>query len=102
EKRWKSKANTTEPQAITKDSGAEILRLWVAISDYSEDLRIGKTILQTTIDSYRKLRNTVRYLLGALDGFDGSEAVDYASMPPLEKFVLHRLHELDARVRAAY
>jgi isoleucyl-tRNA synthetase len=102
EKMSKSKGNTTEPQSVTKDSGAEILRLWVAISDYSEDLRIGKTILQTTIDSYRKLRNTVRYLLGALDGFDAAEAVDYADMPPLEKFVLHRLHELDGHVRAAY
>jgi len=102
EKMSKSKGNTTEPQSVTKDSGAEILRLWVAISDYSEDLRIGKTILQTTIDSYRKLRNTVRYLLGALDGFDPAEAVDYDHMPPLERFVLHRLYELDARVRAAY
>ncbi|MEO6341133.1 MAG: isoleucine--tRNA ligase, partial [Caulobacteraceae bacterium] len=102
EKMSKSKGNTTEPQSVTKDSGAEILRLWVAISDYSEDLRIGKTILQTTIDSYRKLRNTVRYLLGALEGFDSAEAVDHDAMPPLEQFVLHRLYELDAHVRASY
>jgi isoleucyl-tRNA synthetase len=87
---------------VTKDSGAEILRLWVAMSDYAEDLRIGKTILQTTIDSYRKLRNSLRYLLGALDGFTEAERVSYADMPPLERFVLHRLWMLDAQVRDAY
>jgi len=102
EKMSKSKGNTTEPQAVTKESGAEILRLWVAMSDYAEDLRIGKTILQTTVDSYRKLRNTLRYLLGALDGFERTEAVGYEAMPPLERYVLHRLWELDAQVRAAY
>ena len=98
----KSKGNTTEPQSVTKESGAEILRLWVAMSDYAEDLRIGKTILQTTIDSYRKLRNTVRYLLGALEGFTDAERVDYAQMPPLERFVLHRMWQLDSQVRTAY
>ena len=99
----KSKGNTTEPQSVTKESGAEILRLWVAMSDYSEDLRIGKTILQTTIDSYRKLRNSLRYLLGALDGFTEAERVGYEAMPPLERYVLHRLWALDAQVpQAAY
>ena len=102
EKMSKSKGNTTEPQSVTKESGAEILRLWVALSDYSDDLRIGKTILQTTIDSYRKLRNSLRYLLGALDGFSDAERVGYDQMPPLERFVLHRLWALDAQVRAAY
>jgi isoleucyl-tRNA synthetase len=102
EKMSKSKGNTTEPQAVTKESGAEILRLWVAMSDYAEDLRIGKTILQTAIDSYRKLRNTVRYLLGALEGFAEAEAVAPAAMPPLERYILHRLAELDAQVRQAY
>ena len=102
EKMSKSKGNTTEPQAVTKESGAEILRLWVAVSDYAEDLRIGKTILQTAIDSYRKLRNTVRYLLGALDGFTEAERVAPADMPPLERYILHRLAELDVQVRRAY
>jgi isoleucyl-tRNA synthetase len=102
EKMSKSKGNTTEPQAVTKESGAEILRLWVAMSDYAEDLRIGKTILQTAIDSYRKLRNTVRYLLGALEGFAEAERVGYDAMPPLERFVLHRLWALDGQVRQAY
>ena len=103
EKMSKSKGNTVEPQTITKESGAEILRLWAAMVDYSEDQRIGKTILATTTDAYRKLRNTTRYLLGALAGFDEAERVtDYADFPPLEKYILHRLWELDGQVRAAY
>jgi isoleucyl-tRNA synthetase len=103
EKMSKSKGNTVEPQTITKESGAEILRLWAAMVDYSEDQRIGKTILATTTDAYRKLRNTTRYLLGALAGFDEAERVtDYADFPPLEKYILHRLWELDRDVRAAY
>jgi isoleucyl-tRNA synthetase len=103
EKMSKSKGNTVEPQTIIKESGAEILRLWVAMVDYSEDQRIGKQIIQTTIDAYRKLRNTMRYLLGALAGFDEAERVtDYADFPPLEQFILHRLWELDGQVRTAY
>jgi isoleucyl-tRNA synthetase len=103
EKMSKSKGNTVEPQTITKESGAEILRLWAAMVDYSEDQRIGKTILATTTDAYRKLRNTTRYLLGALAGFYEEERVtDYADFPPLEKYILHRLWELDRDVRAAY
>jgi isoleucyl-tRNA synthetase len=102
EKMSKSKGNTIEPQAVIKESGADILRLWVAMVDYSEDQRIGKSILQTTIDGYRKLRNTLRYLLGALEGYSAADAVDYADMPPLERYVLHRLWTLDAQVRDAY
>ncbi|WP_421736503.1 isoleucine--tRNA ligase [Caulobacter sp.] len=103
EKMSKSKGNTVEPQTVTKESGAEILRLWAAMVDYSEDQRIGKTILATTTDAYRKLRNTTRYLLGALAGFDEAERVtNYDDFPPLEKFILHRLWELDGQVRAAY
>src|SRR5690606_11166951 len=103
EKMSKSRGNTTDPLTIIKESGADILRLWVALVDYSDDQRIGKQILQTTVDAYRKLRNTVRYLLGALNGFDEAERLtDYDQMPPLEKFILHRLWELDAQVRQAY
>ena len=102
EKMSKSVGNSVEPQAVTQKSGAEILRLWAALADYSEDQRIGPKILQTTTDAYRKLRNTIRYLLGALDGFDESETVALVDMPPLERFVLHRLWELDRQVRAAY
>ena len=102
EKMSKSKGNTTDPATVIKESGADILRLWVALVDYAEDQRIGKQILQTTVDAYRKLRNTVRYLLGALAGFDEAERLPYDCMPPLEKFILHRLWELDRDIRIAY
>jgi isoleucyl-tRNA synthetase len=102
EKMSKSIGNSVEPQDITKQNGAEILRLWCALVDYGEDQRIGPTILQTTIDAYRKIRNTMRYLLGALAGYAPAEAVDLADLPPLERFILHRLWELDGKVRAAY
>ncbi|WP_312127980.1 isoleucine--tRNA ligase [Brevundimonas sp.] len=103
EKMSKSKGNTVDPATVIKESGADILRLWVAMVDYSEDQRIGKQILQTTVDAYRKLRNTVRYLLGALKGFDEAERItDYSQFPPLEQFILHRLWELDAQVKTAF
>jgi isoleucyl-tRNA synthetase len=102
EKMSKSLGNTVDPQSVIKDSGAEILRLWAAMVDYGDDTRIGKTILQTTTDAYRKIRNTLRYMLGALAGFDAAEAVAVEAMPPLERYVLHRLWALDAEVRAAY
>jgi isoleucyl-tRNA synthetase len=102
EKMSKSLGNSVEPQDIAAESGAEILRLWAALADYTEDQRIGRTILQTTTDAYRKLRNTLRYLLGALAGFDAAEAVGLEEMPPLERYVLHRLWELDGKVRAAF
>ena len=102
EKMSKSKGNVTDPASVAKDSGVEILRLWVAMSDYAEDLRIGKTILQTTVDAYRKLRNTVRYLLGALAGFNEAERLPLDQMPPLERYILHRMWRLDGQVRAAY
>jgi len=102
EKMSKSRGNTTDPAVVIKESGADILRLWVALVDYAEDQRIGKQILQTTVDAYRKLRNTVRYLLGALVGFDEAERLPLDQMPPLEKFILHRLWELDGQVRKAY
>ena len=102
EKMSKSVGNSVEPQAVIRKSGAEILRLWAALVDYSEDQRIGDAVLQTTTDAYRKLRNTMRYLLGALPGYDQSEAVALEDMPPLERFILHRLWRLDKSIRDDY
>jgi isoleucyl-tRNA synthetase len=97
----KSLGNTIDPLAVLKESGADILRLWTASTDYFEDVRIGKEVLATTTDAYRKLRNTFRYLLGALAGFDEAERVPAAQMPELERWVLHRLAEIDVELREA-
>ncbi len=98
----KSLGNTTAPQDVIRQYGADILRLWVAQSDYSADQRIGPEILKGTADGYRRLRNTLRFLIGALDGFDAAERVEPAAMPELERWVLHRLAELDRVVREGY
>ena len=97
----KSLGNGTEPQDVVDSLGADILRLWVACSDYSEDLRIGTEILKTQVDVYRRFRNTLRYLLGALDGFTEAERLPVHDMPQLERWVLHRLAEMDKVVRGA-
>ena len=97
----KSLGNVIAPQDVMKQSGADILRLWVVASDYAEDLRIGPEILKHMGDAYRRLRNTLRYLLGALAGFSPDETVPAAEMPELERWVLHRLAELDGTVRSA-
>ncbi|MEO0983586.1 MAG: class I tRNA ligase family protein, partial [Pseudomonadota bacterium] len=98
----KSLGNTIEPEEIQKQYGIEILRIWTASGDYTEDLRISDEIIKGSVESYRRLRNTLRYLLGALDGMQGQERVPQAAMPALERWVLHRLAELDALVREAY
>ena len=95
----KSLGNVVSPQEVVDKSGADILRLWVVASDYSEDLRIGPEILKYQGDVYRRLRNTLRYLLGNLAGFSERERVAPAEMPELERWVLHRLAETDALVR---
>lgn len=98
----KSLGNTVAPQQVIDEYGADILRLWVAQSDYTVDLRIGKEILKGVADSYRRLRNTMRYMLGALHGFTEAERLPVEQMPELERWVLHRLAELDAEVRTGY
>ena len=99
----KSQGNAVSPDQIIKQYGADILRLWVAQSDYTSDLRIGTEILKGVSDSYRRLRNTFRFLLGSLVDFDKhSEVVSYSELPELEKWVLHRLSELDEVVREGY
>src|SRR5258708_364377 len=98
----KSLGNTVAPQDVIKSSGADILRMWVCASDYADDLRIGPEILKTTVDTYRKLRNTIRWMLGNLAHFRAEDRVAYADMPGLERYILHRLSELDESVRKNY
>ena len=98
----KSLGNQVFPQDVIKQSGADILRMWVCASDYADDLRIGPEILKTTADTYRKLRNTIRWMLGSLAHFHADEAVKIEKMPELERLMLHRLAELDETVRKAY
>ena len=100
-KQSKSLGNVIAPEDVIKQSGADILRLWVVASDYAEDLRIGPEILKHLGDAYRRLRNTLRYLLGALAGYTPAEAVPADTMPELERWVLHRLAELSEVVRRA-
>ena len=98
----KSLGNVTAPQQVIEQYGADILRLWVVASDYSEDLRIGPEILKQQAETYRRLRNTLRYLMGALDGYDAAaEAAAPAEMPELERYVLHRVASLDALLAEA-
>ena len=98
----KSLGNTIEPQAVIKQSGADILRLWVAACDYTDDQRIGPEILKNTVETYRKLRNTIRWMLGTLHHFKPGEKVARDEMPELERLMLHQLAEQDAIVRKAY
>ena len=113
----KSIGNTIEPDEFQKQHGIEILRLWTASADYWDDTRISDEIIKGTAETYRKLRNTLRYLLGALDGYGGSESLfsgdcpepddpnavhGPAALPGLEKWMLHRLAELDGEVRGAF
>ncbi len=95
----KSLGNVVSPSEVTERYGAEILRIWVASSDYTEDLRIGPDIIQHQIDTYRRLRNTFRFLLGNLHNFTESERVPYKELPELERWILHKLHHLDKLVR---
>ena len=95
----KSLGNTVAPAEVIEQYGADILRIWVCSSDYSEDLRIGPEILKHQADHYRRVRNTLRFLLGSLAGFSEAERVAPADMPELERWVLHRLSELDEVVR---
>jgi isoleucyl-tRNA synthetase len=98
----KSVGNVVAPQTVIKDSGADILRLWVCAADYADDLRLGKEILKTTVETYRKLRNTIRWMLGNLAHFNEEDRVAPHKMPELERLMLHRLAELDGLVRQAY
>ncbi|HEY0327918.1 MAG TPA: isoleucine--tRNA ligase [Rhodopseudomonas sp.] len=98
----KSLGNTTDPQKVMASSGADILRLWVCATDYADDQRIGPEILKNIVETYRKLRNSVRWMLGTLHHFKRDDAVAFADMPELERLMLHQLSLQDAVVRQAY
>jgi isoleucyl-tRNA synthetase len=98
----KSLGNVTAPQDVMRAAGADILRMWVCAADYADDLRIGPEILKTTVDTYRKLRNTLRWMLGNLAHFHAADRIAPEAMPELERLMLHRLVELDRLVGAAY
>ena len=102
QKMSKSVGNTVAPQKVIKDSGADIMRLWVAASDYTDDVKVGTGILNNFVENYRKLRNTLRWMLGSLHHFSEADRVPFAEMPELEHFILHRLQELDGEMREAY
>ena len=91
----KSLGNVISPDDILKKYGVDILRLWVVASDYYDDLKLDNAILQAQTDSYRRIRNTFRYIIGNLDGFGNSEKIDESEFPDLEQYILHRLWEID-------
>ncbi len=102
QKMSKSLGNVVAPQSVIDQYGADILRIWVVNSDYSDDLRIGPEIIKQQADIYRRLRNTLRFLLGNLSSFDASERItDINELPELERWVLHRIHEMDGALRKA-
>lgn len=101
QKMSKSLGNVTSPQNILDQQGAEIIRLWVMQCDYRDDYRIGPDILKHQQDTYRRFRNTLRYLLGALKDFKETERLPYEALPDLEKYLLHRVAVLSQALRDA-
>jgi isoleucyl-tRNA synthetase len=99
----KSLGNGVDPVDIAKRLGAEVVRLWVASVDFREDVAASENLMQRVSDNYRKLRNTLRFLLGNLHDFDpATDSVAFSAMQPLDQYILARLAELDAKIRAAY
>ena len=98
----KSEGNVISPEDILRESNADVLRMWVCTSDYTNDLRIGPKIMKTTAEAYRKVRNTIRWMLGNLSHFSPEDRVAIRDMPELERLMLHRLAELDTVLRRAY
>ena len=102
DKMSKSLGNVISPQSVAEKNGADILRLWAASTDFTADLRIGQDVIQASADAYRRLRNTIRFMLANLEGFSDKEKVAPKDMPELERYMLARIAELDAQVRHGY
>ena len=95
----KSLGNVISPEDVLKKYGVDILRLWVVASDYYDDLKLDNSILQAQSESYRRIRNTFRYLIGNLNGFNDNEKINEDKFPELEKYILHRLWEVDQIIK---
>jgi isoleucyl-tRNA synthetase len=102
DKMSKSLGNVISPQSVAEKNGADILRLWAASTDFTADLRIGQDVIQASADAYRRLRNTIRFMLANLEGFSDKEKVAPKDMPELERYMLARIAELDGQVRHGY
>src|SRR5262249_34736642 len=102
DKMSKSRGNVISPMDVFRTNGADILRLLAAASDYADDVRFGPEILKNFAETYRKLRNTIRWMLGSLAHFHSEDRVTLANMPALERLMLHRLSEFDSIVRQGY
>lgn len=98
----KSLGNGVDPLKVIKQYGADILRLWVTSTDYFNEHRIGDEIIRNQAEAYRKIRNTMRFMIGNLADFDDAEILAYDDLPELERWVLHRLTEVDAKVRSGF
>ncbi|MDA9904510.1 isoleucine--tRNA ligase [Hyphomicrobiales bacterium] len=98
----KSLGNVILPDDLIDQYGADVVRLWVVSSDFTEDLRVGQEIMKANVESYRKIRNTFRFLLGNLHEFKDEEIVPYHEMPELEKYILHKLSIIDEKVKKNY
>src|SRR5205823_14065012 len=102
DKMSKSRGNVISPMDVFRRNGADILRLWAAASDYADDVRFGPEILKTFVETYRKLRNTIRWMLGSLAHYEPANTTGFEAMGELERLMLHRLAELDGEIRDAY
>jgi len=99
----KSRGNVVAPQKIIQQMGADILRMWIASSDYSADIRISDEIVKQLAEAYRRIRNTIRFMLGNLDDFDpATDQIAIAERQPLDQWAMHRLAQVSARVQEAY
>ncbi len=101
-KESKSLGNVTKPEDLINQYGADVLRLWVVSSDFTDDLRVGQEIMKSNVESYRKIRNTFRFMLGNLHEFSDKEIISYEEMPELEKYILHKLYLINEKVRSGY
>jgi len=98
----KSKGNVVAPQKLINQMGADILRLWIASADYSADIRVSDEIMKQLAESYRRIRNTLRFLLSNLDNFDATQSIPLAERKPLDQWAMHRLADVANKVNASY